>query len=59
MVLKSGFSWRSSPDHFEVSVGLHLQASTGTDTVEVPVDIELQQIRGIVAWTALSLDRTR
>ena len=32
---------------------LHLQASAGADTVEVPVDIELQQIRGVVAWTAL------
>ena len=33
-------------------MGLHLEASTGADSIEVPVDVELQQIRGIVAWPA-------
>ena len=30
-----------------------LQASAGADTVQVAVDVELQQISGVVAWTAL------
>ena len=34
-------------------MGLHLPASARTDTVEVPVDIKLRQVSGIVAWTAL------
>ena len=33
-------------------MGLRLQPSTGTDTTQVPVDVELQQIRRVVAWTA-------
>ena len=32
---------------------LRLQPKTGVDTVQVALDVELQQISGIVAWTAL------
>ena len=32
---------------------LHLQPAARPNTIQIPVDIQLQQIRGIVAWTAL------
>ena len=34
-------------------MGLRFQPPTGTDTVEIPVDVELQQISEIIAWAAL------
>ena len=32
---------------------LYLQPTARPDTIQIPVDIQLQQIRGIVTWTAL------
>ena len=46
--LEVGPEATQKPDHLEVSVGLHLQAPAGTDAVEVPIDVELQEIARIV-----------
>ena len=51
--LEVGSQLAKQPDHLEVSVRLRLQPKTGADTVQVALDVELQQISGIVAWTAL------
>ena len=41
------------PDRIEVAMRLRLQPPTRPNTVQIPVDVEFQQIRRIVAWTAL------
>ena len=53
--LEVGPEATQKPDHLEVSVGLHLQAPAGTDAVEVPIDVELQEIARIVPRSFLSL----
>src|SRR3954469_9508271 len=55
MVLKSGFSVRSSqitsmqPDHLDVAVTLGLKPTARTHSVQVSVDVKLQQIARRVA----------
>ena len=39
------------PDHFKIAVRLDLQASARADTVQVAVDVQLQEIRRVVAGT--------
>ena len=51
--LEVGAKLAQQPDHLQVAVRLDLQAPAGPNTVEIPVDVELQQIRRIVARAAL------
>ena len=39
------------PDHFKVAMRLRLQTTARPDAIQIPIDIQLQQIRWIVAWT--------
>ena len=36
------------PDHLQVAVGLRLQPTAGPHPVQIPVDVQLQQVGGIV-----------
>ena len=51
--LEVGAKLTQQPDHLQVAVRLDLQAPAGPNTGEIPVDVELQQIRRIVARAAL------
>jgi hypothetical protein len=40
------------PDHLEVATGLALQAAARLDPIEIAVDVELEQRRGMIAGPA-------
>ena len=46
--LEVGSQLAHQPDHLEVPMTLSFQLPTGTDSVEVAVEVELQQIGGVV-----------
>ena len=52
IVLKSGREFSHQPDQFEVAVSFPLKATAGASTVDVAVDIELQQVGRRVSRTA-------
>ena len=48
--LEVGLEATQQPNHLEVSVSLQLQASAGTDAIEVVVEVEFQEVARIVPW---------
>jgi len=53
--LEVGFQAPQQPDHLDVAVGLGFQPATGSNTVQVAVDVKLQQIGRVVARPPSSL----
>ena len=46
------FEAADQPHQFDIAAGLRLQASAGGDLVQVAVQVELQQRRGVIARSA-------
>ena len=40
------------PPHLQIAVGLTLQTPTGTNAVEIAVEVQLEQVRWLIRWTS-------
>src|SRR3954451_14056019 len=53
--LKVGLQMPQQPDHLDIAVGLASKAAAGASTVQIAVDVELQQVRRSITRTARRL----
>src|SRR3954451_20778602 len=53
--VKVGLQMPEQPDHLDIAVGLGFQAAARASTVQIAVDVELQQVRRSITRTARRL----